>query len=721
MNKQPVMIRPEIVSHETESETASASVSEFWAVVGRQKGKIFSFMVLSALAVGIFATRLQPLYEATAQLSIERPGSSAIIGQDGSGSNGPINDMDQLVTTHVENLQSDAVVRPVAQKFHLLEREGQLEGKSAEQKALIEAAPIVLKRLKVTRPPNTYILRVSYRAHDPKLAANVANGIAEAYVDRSADAQVQLSVDRALVMQLQLLDLKTKIAKSEGALTLLENQLSFGDSEAHTTTLENRYTQLSTEIAAAQEERIRKEGALNAVLSGSVVAAQSTTQSDALSKAIERLAEARQKFAQVKAIYGSNHAEYRKAANEVSELSAQVDEVRATTVKRVESEYNQSLAHEQALTHLMQTARAELEGISPARHRYNQMKRELESDKQLYDEMTRRIKEHEINGAFRHGLARISNAALPAAVPVFPNKPLLVIIASIAALLLAIGGALVADAFDQSLLDPEQAARSLKVNFLGVLPELTKAAASLKLSQVPQKESTSHSLSNYEEAVRTVRNTLNLVDFNGEQKTIMLTSALPNEGKSTTVTHLAQAFALHGKRTLVIDADLRRPSVHKRLGVQPELGLSGVLEGHHTWRDAIVSIPSAHNLSFLAAGASNLRASDLITEGIGKILEEASREFDLVLVDAPPLFGFAETLQIGTAVDAVVLITQAGRTPGKLVASAITNLQRVRINVLGLLLNRAKSGSQPYGYGYAGYRYARPQVESTRPVLDKTA
>ncbi|MFL6448764.1 MAG: GumC family protein [Bryobacteraceae bacterium] len=721
MNRQSVIIRPELITNEIEGEIAGTSASDFLAVVGRQKWKILSFMVVSAAAVAIFTARLQPLYEATAELSIERPGVSSIIGQDGSGNNGPVNDMDQLVTTHIEALRSDAVLRPVAQKYRLLEREGQLKRKSPVQVANIQAAPITLKRLQITRPPNTYMLRVTYRAHDPKLAADVANGIAEIYVEHSADAQAQMSVDRASVMQQELVGLRAKIAKSEAALTSLERHLSFNDSEAHVTTLETRYAQLSTELAAAQEERIRKGEAFTAVRTGALGAAQASTQSEALSKAIDRLAEARQKFAQTKAIYGTNHPEYRKAANEVTELSAQLDEMRGTTVKRVESEYSQSVAHEQALTNLLQNARAELDQTSPARHKYNQMKRELESDKQLSDEMARRIKEQAINGAFRHGLARISNPALPAAVPVFPNTLLLVVVASMASLMLAIGGALVADAFDQSVLDPEQAARSLRVNFLGALPELTKAAAAIKPGQVPSRESIAHCLSSYEEAIRTVRNTLTLVDFNREHKTIMFTSALPSEGKSITVAHLGHAFALHGRRTLIIDADLRRPAAHKRLGIQPPSGLSGALEGQHSWRDAVVSVPSVPNLGFLAAGVTAVRASDLVTDGISKILDEAAREFDLVLIDAPPLLGFAETLQIGTAVDAVILVSQAGRTPGKLVATALNNLHRVRINVLGLLLTRAKTNSQSYGYGYGTNSYSGRRLETVRPILDKTA
>lgn len=721
MNKQPVMIRPEFVSAETDGGTANASLAEFLSVVRRQKWKIISFMLLAAVTVGIFASRMRPLYESTAELSIEHPGGTAVIGQDGSGNSGPVNDMDQLLTTHIEALQSDPVLRPVEQRFHLLEQEGQLSGKSSTERNKIENGPIVLNRLKVTRPPNTYILRIDYRAHDSQLAADVANAIAEAYVDHSAEAQVQASVDRASVMQRQLVELKSKMTKSEAALTALENQLSFDNSEAHTTMLEARYGQLSTEYGAAQEERLRKEAALHAVLSGGVVAAQSSPQGDTLAHAIERLAEARQKFAQVKAIYGSNHAEYRKAANEVQELGSQVEEVRGSTAKRVESEYNQSLAHEQMLSRLLQTTKAELDQSSPVRHKYNQLKRESESDKQLYDEMSRRIKEHEINGSFRHGLARVMNIARASAKPVFPNVPLLVIIASMAAFLLAIGGALVMDAFDQTLLDPEQAARSLKVNFLGALPELTKGAASLRTNQIPSKPSTSQSLANYEEAVRTVRNTLNLVDYNSENRTMMFTSALPSEGKSTTVTHLAQAFASHGKRTLMIDADLRRPSLHKRLGVQPEFGLSGALEGFHAWRDAVISVPTIKNLYFLSAGSTTLRASDLVTDRIAKIIEEAAREYDLVIVDAPPLLGFAETLQIGTAVDAVVLVTQAGRTPGKLVASAITTLQRVRINVVGLLLNRANENAQGYGYSYKGYGHPQRRVDSVTRRLDKTA
>ncbi|MDQ2949318.1 MAG: CpsD/CapB family tyrosine-protein kinase [Acidobacteriota bacterium] len=235
-----------------------------------------------------------------------------------------------------------------------------------------------------------------------------------------------------------------------------------------------------------------------------------------------------------------------------------------------------------------------------------------------------------------------------------------------------------------------------------------QAAEALATPGLILKEgSAARSLSNYEQAIRTVRNTISLIDLDSTSKSILFTSALASEGKSTTLFQLARAYAAQGKRILLIDADLRRPSLHKRvhLGYEPTLGLAGALENEYSWRDAVVPVPSSSNLSLLPAGAlSRQNAADLITGGIAKLIRQATRDYDLVFVDAPPLFGCAETLQLSVAVDSVVLVTRAGQTSGKLVLNAITHLQRFRGNLIGVILNRvdgrSQRGAYEYGYGY---------------------
>jgi polysaccharide biosynthesis transport protein len=209
-------------------------------------------------------------------------------------------------------------------------------------------------------------------------------------------------------------------------------------------------------------------------------------------------------------------------------------------------------------------------------------------------------------------------------------------------------------------------------------------------------------ISSYEESIRTLRNSILLPDFDRRIKSILITSAAPGEGKSTTAIHLAIAHAEQGKKTLIIDADLRRPSIHKKLGLSGVTGLSNVLLGDIEWKHALLKTEHWPDLHILPAGTASRRASDLIGSMMIDILDEASKEYDLILVDAPPLLGFAEAMQIATAVDGVVVLTRAGQTSRKAVATLLATLDHLRGNVIGLVLNEVNKNSSN-GYYYYGY------------------
>ena len=168
----------------------------------------------------------------------------------------------------------------------------------------------------------------------------------------------------------------------------------------------------------------------------------------------------------------------------------------------------------------------------------------------------------------------------------------------------------------------------------------------------------------------------------------MLTSATASEGKTTVAAHLAIANADRGRRTLLVDGDLRRPALHVRFGLTPKQGLSNVLTGGIEWQDAVIPIEGKPNLRLLPSGPSSHRAADLIGPRLGELLDEFCKHYDLVILDSPPLLGFAECLQMATAADGVVIVTRAGETNRRGVSAVVSTLTRLRANLLGVVLNQ---------------------------------
>jgi len=234
-----------------------------------------------------------------------------------------------------------------------------------------------------------------------------------------------------------------------------------------------------------------------------------------------------------------------------------------------------------------------------------------------------------------------------------------------------------------------------------------------------EAEAADHELSTYEEAIRTLRNSILLTDFDRRLRSILLTSASPSECKSTVAAHLAATHANQHKRTLLIDGDLRRPSVHRLYQVPNSVGLSNVLLQQISWRDAVIRMQAPANLDILPAGPSTRRASDLIGMGLAELVDEATREYDLVVLDAPPLLGFAEPLQMATAVDGVIVVARAGDTSRKALSTVVATLARLRANLVGVVLNEVhhKVSSGYYYYYYNRYhKYYAPKAENESKV-----
>ena len=700
-------------------EQSAVPLAHYLWLLRRHRWRILAFVFACVTATLLISLRLTPIYESTATVDIDRQIPTAVIGQDATRM--PLNDADQFLATQAKLIQSDSVLRPVVQQYHLQDLEREAKDITPEKSQAEEDAPVLLKKLKITRPPNTYLLLISYRSTDPKLAANVANGVAQSYVQHTYNIRFRSAASLATFMEKQLEELKAKMERSSAALAQFERELNVINPEEKTSILSARLLQLNTEYTNAQADRVRKESAWKSVQTDSLEAAQVSTQGDNLKTLAAKLDDARQKFADTKTHYGPNHPEYRKAAVQVEEIERQLQQARKNTVARVEVEYKEAVNRESMLQKAVTETKGEFDRVNARSFEYQALKREADADKTLYEELVRKIKEAGINAGFQNSSIRIADPARAAIKPVFPNLQLNVLLAFLFSTLLAVGVAVLSDVLDSSVRDPEQITTLFKTDVMGSLPLVkpwrrglvTSMAsgdqpAALVRAADPAQEG-ARNVSGFEEAVRTLRNAILLGTFDRRLKSLMITSAQPSEGKTTAAVHLAIAHSEQKHKTLLIDCDLRRPGVQTKLGLNLKTGLADALQNGMLWRQKLVTLPGAPFLDILATGSASRRAADLVGSALPRIIEEAAPDYDLIVVDSPPILGFPEPLQMAAAVDGVVIIAKAGQTNRNAVRSALNTLQRVRANVVGLVLNEVTSdvSDRYHYYGYYGkyYRY----------------
>jgi len=695
-------------------------ISHYLWILKRRRWMILPFVVACVVATVIVSARLQPIYEAKTTIDIDRQTPTGVIGQEATRT--ASNDAEQFLATQVRLIQSDSVLRPVAQKYNLLELEnGPTPATEVARARALRAgtAPVTLKQLKVDSPRRTYLILVSYRAADPVLAADVSNAIAQSYVEHTFNIRYRSAAVLSSFMEKQMEELKAKVETSSAALGQFERELNVINPEERTSIISARLLQLNSEYTLAQTDRVKKEAARQSVQSGSLEAAQVSTQGEALKKLSERVDETEARYTDVKAHYGANHPEHQKALGQWNEATRLLNQAKENIGRRVNVEFHEAANREDMLRQAVTEQKREFDNLNSRSFQYQTLKREAEGDKKLYDELVRRIKEAAINSSFQNSSIRIADLARPPLLPVYPSLYLNVLIALLASLALSSGAAILGDILDNTIRDPEQVMRTLSTVVLGSLPIVKNwrgriASPTTGVEMVRAGAAAELDTNSYDEAIRTLRNSILLTDFDRRLRSLLITSASPGEGKSTIAVRLAMAHADQHRKTLIIDGDLRRPSVHRKLGIPAGSGLSTVLLTDAPWKDALVHLDQYPDLDILTAGPVSRRSSELLEKRLLPLLEEASLTYDLVIMDGPPMLGFAEPLHMATAVDGVVVVGRAGQTSRKSVGSVLSVLTRLRANVLGLVLNEVNKemSDSYYYYGHYGKYYRPSEVDA---------
>ena len=701
---------------ERDSPLNGPSLSQYLWIVKRHRWKLLGFVIFSVIATVIVSKRLTPLYESTAVIDIDRQTPAAVLGTESTNAVNST-DVENYLTTQEQIVQSDAVLRPVVEKYHLLTPAMRKLANDRLLSSRLKDAPIELHGLKINRPLHTFLLLISYRSPDPQLSADVVNEIARSYIRHTYDIRYQAASQMTGYMEKQLEELKAKMERSAGALANLERDLDVINPEEKTNVFSARLLHLDNDLTAAQVDRATKEAAYNAVKSGSLPAAEASDQGEQLRELEAKLNESTERFAEVKTQFGSSHPVYKKAASQVSELQLEVDLLRRRIVERVGIDYQQAVNRESLLRQDMTRAKAEFDQMNARSFEYKALKQEADTDKALYEELIRKIREAGINASFEGSSIRLADVARPALYPSFPKTTLNALLALLGSTLIGLSIILLMDALDTTVLDSEHLQRELRVPLLpslpigkftvGILPlQDLPADPEASFNGVPAKDSMTVPNGAFDEAIRTLRSSILLsAGLEHHPRSILVTSASPAEGKSTIAVYLAAAHSLQQRRTLLIDGDMRRPVI--KLGVSNDRGLSDVVNGTMHWREAVQTPYAYPDLDVLSAGPSSRRVADRIGMVLRSILDEAEREYDLVVIDSPPLLGFAEPLEIAALADGVIIVARAGRTNRSAVASVVEQLKRVRANVIGIVLNgvRADMSAQYYYYSPRYYSH----------------
>jgi capsular exopolysaccharide synthesis family protein len=703
---------------ETNTEQEAVPLSHYLWVLHRYRWKILAFMAFCVIATVIISKRLTPLYTATATVDIDRRLPSGVLGDQSSNSMAGSTDIEQFLVTQEKLIQSDAVLRPVVQQFHI--------GKDATKKtsnrlplSRIENAPIVLRGLTITHPPNTLLLLINYRSPDPQRSADIANAIVKSYIAHTFDIRFRAAADLSAFMEKQIEELKARMERSAGALATFEKDLDVIDPEQKTSMFSAQLLQLNTDLTNAQAERVQREAAYDSIKNGSLEAAEVSDQGTQLRELAARLDVADERFATAQAQYGTTHPEYKKAAGQVAELQRQMDALRQNISQRVGAQYQEAVNREALLKDAVAKSKAEFDRMNARSFQYQSLKQEADTDKTLYEELIKKINESEMNANFQSNSIRLADKARPALYPSYPNTRFNALIALVLSGLLAVSVAFFMDAFDNTALDSEELERRLHTVVLGSLPATKFLPGTLPM-QDPVMKPTGNSngsgpaappkpgdLANqsiaFQDGIRRLRSSI-LLSGNRTQriKSLLVTSSMPGEGKSTVTAHLAVAHSQQMLRTLLIEGDMRRPSI--TLGRSKTRGLSNVVNNEVHWQDEIQTSAEFPNLDILATGPASRRAADRVGTVLRKVLDEAEREYDLVIVDSPPLLGFAEPLQMATLVDGVLVLAWAGKTNRNALASVLTHLRRVHANIIGVTLNGMRPDMTDHYYYYGSHK-----------------
>jgi capsular exopolysaccharide synthesis family protein len=576
-------------------------------------------------------------------------------------------------------------------------------------------------------PTNTNNINITYRSLDPATSANVANAMAAALISHEFQTRQQEQDDSLKFMNQQFQDVQVRMEAEQEELTAYQHKNNILNPDNQSSLETSTLGILNTNYINAQAQLAKYQAEENVLGKGGepTDALLSSDDGAVLRPTYDAWRAAELKFTQVKATRGPANPEYQAAEQAVNAAHAQLEQAMASVKAQIDLQYQRAKDLTALIGKQLATARASAQAFNDKAIDYNTLNRNLEADQKLYDSLLAQIKQQQLSSTVSSSNLRITNQATPNPAPVYPNVPRNAVLALMFSLFFGCGLAILVGYFDRSFTSPEGVEQYLRIPLLAALPAFSSKSNPIELAEHATEAgedgaepSKGAQRSPFAESVLMLRTALLYAAPHGF-RTLSVTSAEPQEGKSVVMATLAISLALHGSKVLLIDGDIRRPIQHRMFEVSNQVGLSSLLR-QAAPLETCFRATTVEKLYLMPAGPAVPNPSELIATMLPQVLAPLAAEFDYVLVDSPPVLGFADAVSIATTVEGTILIARAGKTPRELVQAALQPLQRVRARVLGLVLNQVSSSLNPYYSYYRNHynRYYEAQEEVEGGKLD---
>lgn len=707
-------------------------LTHYWYLLRQYAFRLFVLaLVISVIAV-LIAFTLQPVYKATTSILIESKEAKVVAIEDVYGL---ANDSKEYLLTQYKLLESRELAERVVRKLDLVNTQefnpyfkhtGEtsfftdmfsfVRGQSAADDILTQADIFAAtvkelhRSISVSPVRKTQLVNVSVESSNAQLAARCANTLAQSYIELQLDAKAGVNKQASTWLSKRLTELKSKLKQSQERLQAYQKEHNLIDVKGSGTLVTKELETITAGLVSARTKRLELQSTYEKLKRTDSQTAQKLSTLPAVLRhpLVQELRsneiKGELKISELSKRYGPKHPKMIAAHSELEAAkNATLIQMRRIA-DGIKNDYLAALDNEKSLEAALEDVKAKIRHINRFESKMNEFVREVDTNKELYKTFYSRVRETNVTDDLQVANARIIDSAIVPKKPIRPNKKLIMALAFVLTFLLGFALVFLYDMLNATIKTPDDVDHKLGVAMLGLVPLIStgdKSEWAFSMADNADKR--------FCEAIRTVRTSITLATMGEPSQVLMITSSVPEEGKSTTVINLASAYTQMDEKVLLIDADMRRPKIANELRLEKRnIGLSDVINEPQKVADAVQHVARL-NLDVMASGSDCSNPLELLSSSnFVELLQQLRQQYDRIFIDTAPLQSVSDALYLNTLVDASIYIVKSDCTQDKYIKNGLARLQKTEGHLLGVVLNQVdvdkqkKLGATVYS-GYYDY------------------
>ncbi len=701
----------------------------YLAMLHKRRGIVVTCLGLSLIVAVVYNYTTRPVYQATTQILIDRDTPNVLPNKElvelVQGSADYYQTQYQLLRGRtlaervVEQLKlqqsRELATGPMMSPWERVQRlVGRVPGSTVDTNGipLSPAVAAFRSRVQVEPLPGSRLVNLRFQAYDPKVAADAVNALAQLYIEQSLELRFTTSTEATGWLSDRLKEQQAKVEAAEKALQAYREREGLVNQEEKQGLVEQKLETLNAAVLEARTDRIAKETLFNQIASlgpGQADAFSLVLGSGPVQALKSDLAALQKEESRLAETLGDRHPDMLRVRGQIRATEEKIRAEVRNVARSAESDYRTAIAKEARLAASLEAVKQEAQESSRKSIEFGVLRREVETNRQLYQELLTKTKQTGLETELKTTNIRVIEKAERPRAPVVPNRKRAYQTALVLGLLLGVGLAVGFEYLDNTLKTPDDIKEQLGVPFLGMVPEVDVKAGPASVRPQTPPLVIKNPNSSVADAYRVLRTNLIFTSAQTTGRAAVVTSANPGEGKTTTVANLAAALAHNGAKVLAVDADLRRPTLYQHFGLQKAPGLTDLIVGNSTASQTIQTTRIG-GLQLLSCGYQPPNPAELLGSPMMKqVLEALRSHYDWLLIDTPPVLAMADTAVLSALVEGVVLVLAAEAASRPSVMRAIDQVQGVGGKVIGVVLNKVNLErnsyyySQHYGEYYRSY------------------